>query len=169
MNNTCRIILSTECIFDCEYCCNKIESVQNSFRMSTIRQIVDKNYEVYNLTGGEVALCQDKLTDTINAIKSRTLLNKIYVYTTGWAISDLMKIWGIDGFSIGIHFENPKMSIDACKVLNDYDISNRALILDNWRDWNIKDSIKNEIENLKNRVELQLNDCDNANEDRYII
>ena len=101
-NTKCRVILTTACNYNCEYCCNKNPEIQDKFKMRTLDQIVESNYEVYNITGGEIGLFPKLLNRVICLIPKDS---KIYLHTNGKLATTIHSIFldRISGINIGYH------------------------------------------------------------------
>lgn len=174
----CRVILTTECNLKCPYCCNKIKEVQDSFKMITIDQLLEKEYDCYNITGGEVGLAISKLINICTSIKNYHPLAKTFVYTNGyldkvaefWEMDELFSL--VDGFNVGYH-EGQYM----------WDATRLAIMLNKRKPTrlHINDKVFANLkpnedrcvhEAIKEGVTLvlwKMNECNNQTEDRWII
>jgi MoaA/NifB/PqqE/SkfB family radical SAM enzyme len=169
---TCRVILTTECQFSCSYCCNRLPEVQNKFKMTTVDQLVNMEYDVFNITGGEIGLCTDKVVRIVHQLKDNRPKSKIYLYTNGlisaYSVLGLGDL--INGINIGIHDESDWLLVmeDVAKYINN-GIKVRVHVED--KKWKKVDKYCRKV--LKdNNVEVKLwkrDECDNPNEDWWIV
>lgn len=160
---TARVIITTECNFNCGYCCNKLPSIKRSFKMTTMDEFLEMNYSVVNITGGEPMLCPGKLRKLINGIRCAD----IYLYTNGYG-KHCDKKWiakRVQGINVGAHHDM------------DYALSSAV----HWRQFN--DNVILHIEDDRvtseliekcnlNKIKVKTwtrNNCNKAKEDRWII
>ena len=168
-----RVILTTDCNFNCSYCCNKLPEVQTKFKMTTIRDLVKMPYDVFNLTGGEIGLTTLKLVSAIYGIKLVNPKAEIYLYTNGklrpWDFGQPSRD-AISGINVGFH---PETDIDKIRVrLSDYiyyGLKPRVHIEDTrWE--SIDKEFKIFLE--RNNIPVKLwtrGQCMNDNEDWWIV
>jgi organic radical activating enzyme len=173
MKKECRILITTECNLSCEYCCNKIESEQEKIKMSTLPQILEKNYDVIKITGGEPLLSLGKLWRTIHDIKKLKKIPEIYIYTNMsneriYSNAEyIIKNKLADGFSISSHDSSNTLFIKT--IINKFKSMTKLRI-------SFQDVLKDKVNNHSIKKYLKdipvtywtLNDCDKK-EDRYII
>lgn len=167
--NTCRILIDTKCNLDCHYCCNKIATVQEGIKFSTLKQIIEKDYSVYCISGGEPFLNVRRLSEILQEIIRNTDRDpEIYVYTNGTIPTSEIVLATIAqyivGFSIGYHGEKHDtvvanyMKMRALKPTRV--LVNDELYHQNKKQFDFID--KNDLRLWK------MNECDKS-EDRYII
>lgn len=165
MKKSARILITTECHNNCEYCCNKLPEVQKRIKFTTFDEVVKMDYDIVCITGGEPLLVMDKLLNLAESLYGKN----VYVYTA----IDTERYWRMDysklrrmyrlvhGINYGIH--NAKEI--PLSVLRDT-AGNTALRL------YIQDTKYKSIPKaLKKEFEWKLwkmNDCE-TNEDIYII
>lgn len=162
-----RIIITTECILHCEYCCNKLPEIQNSFKMITLEQFVNMDYDVVNITGGEPMLSPRKVNYLVNKLSLKHKKPLIYLYTTGLVWDDNINYWikNLDGVNIGCH-DNFRFAYEGAKEWKRYVKNIRFHIEEN----KITKIQKELLEkNGLDLVEWKMNECNNTKEDRWII
>jgi len=104
---TLRIILTQECHYYCNYCCNKLPEVQEKIWFKSEKEIADmirsKGYSAICLTGGE-PLLEPQYVGYFSAM-AKDYNMPIYLYTDGLLLSkECIKMF--DGINIGIHKKN---------------------------------------------------------------
>jgi len=162
-----RCILTTQCNLKCDYCCNRIPSIQQSFKFTTMDQFIEisKNYTDINISGGEPMLAPEKLRDLVEHIHHKSDA-RIWLYTNGTICPNIGRIGDLpfDGVNIGIH-------------------DNFGVIKKNVESWNGCANIKvhvqrghltSEIDNFCMYHDIpiklwELDNCNNTQEDRFII
>lgn len=166
---TARILITTECHNDCEYCCNKLPEIKKRIKFTTFDEVIKMDYDVYCITGGEPLLEIQKATRLASRIKWRNAAARLYLYTAippefYWKLSSAEKhdlFYLLDGVNYGVHnvFSNfYTVPRDMRKFVNtrlhiqdiNYKYINRYLKIDfDWKLW-------------------KMNDCE-TDEDIYII
>lgn len=82
IKKTARLITTLRCNYDCNYCCNKKESVKR--QMLPLKDLkILKEFEEVVITGGEPLLNINKTLFIIGNIKTINPTAKIYLYTSG--------------------------------------------------------------------------------------
>lgn len=178
-NNTCRVIITTSCNLKCDYCCNKLPEVQKRFKMSTLDQVINSKYEIFNITGGEPFLTIGKLEKICKELYKRN--KTIYVYSNGLLINNrnirnISKY--IEGITIGVH-KYDKKSIEHYKELQKifkaFDLRFKFLMIEELTKLPYKDVFGRDLDmgcndfGLENVWYLKMNDCMNPKEDWFII
>ncbi|NJK96553.1 MAG: radical SAM protein [Bacteroidales bacterium] len=84
----------------CNYCCNKLDIIQNSFKMVTFDKFIDLStrYTDINISGGEPLLSEIKLYRMLKLLSSK--INK-WLYTNGTLLPNTKL--DVNGVNIGIH------------------------------------------------------------------
>ena len=165
---TARVLITTECNLKCEYCCNKLPEIQESFKMTTMDQFVKMDYDVVNISGGEPMKNVEKIDSLVYALDKADNNATLYLYTNGYESyeGDIHHIASlIDGVNIGCH--------------GDFDKSFLAALT--WAEFcgNVRFHIQEgriaedeKISLLISGIELKewkMNECENTPEDRWII
>ena len=93
-----RLITTLKCHRDCEYCCNKYESIMKDAKVITDLGELH-GYDSVNITGGEPCLYGDTIS-VIDELRKCNPYGKIYLYTSVFNF----KIWSmVDGVTLSIH------------------------------------------------------------------
>lgn len=178
MSKTARVLITSQCVRKCSYCCNKLPEVQETIKFTTMDQFIENahKYDVINITGGEPLLESKKLLDLINKIMKIGYSGKIYLYTTiDYTGNEFISLWEIvknlDGINIGCHDDfNDAFSVAYFyKHIYEYYEKDGSVqfgiqtgrLTEEQRNILIRDGIK-----IKEWV---MNECSNVNEDRFII
>lgn len=162
--DTAKIVISWNCNLKCSYCCNEMDSVRNTFKPITMKEIANSNYKDYELTGGEVFMYPafeyllNVLWDGIP--KGRN----VYVYTNGILLDiprvKMLKKYGVTGINIGYH--QIDLNWTLIKYLNENVLPIRLWVKeDEYEDW---------MDDLGMDIRLwKLGDCDNVTTDRFYL
>lgn len=104
--NDLKIIVGLKCNLNCEYCCNRIKVIRDSFVPVKLDYIRNSNYETYQVTGGE-PLMPENLGKTIITLSAIPNGKPVYLYTNGVYLTILnalaMRVFGVTGINIGVH------------------------------------------------------------------
>lgn len=165
--NTARVIITTECNFKCEYCCNKIPEIQDSFKMGTFDEFVKLDYRDINISGGEPTLVATKLDRLIKQLRRKPTRSNIFLYTNGHEAANAAYKFGsrIDGVNIGCH-DNIPYAVQAAVIWSTQNPNVRFYI----QEGRLTETVKRELQDHGISIkEWKMNDCDNTPEDRWII
>ena len=164
-DKTSRILITTECNLKCSYCCNKLPEVQSTFKMTTIDMFLNMNYDVINISGGEPLLAPNKLNSLLQELHHKGN-NRVYLYTNGVLTEDLhLYARNLDGVNIGCH-GNWDTALEGAIQWRKHIRSVRF----HAQKGKMKDYHKRQL--IKHGVKLNewtMNECNNINEDRYIV
>jgi organic radical activating enzyme len=167
MSKTARVLITSQCVRKCHYCCNKLPEVQETIKFTTMDQFIENahKYDVINITGGEPQLESAKLINLLKALKGKTKAS-LYLYTTLPPTTSYYNFNSIDGINIGCHgnFNEASNAAYEWGVLVGKKVRlhmQQGLITDEQRDILKKDMVE-----LKEWV---MNECSNDNEERFII
>ena len=159
----CRIIMTTQCNLLCEYCCNNIPEVQESFKMTTLHTLLNSGpYDTYKITGGEPLLDVDKLTWICKSIRYTYPKSMVYLYTNGtllWQSNFNFNL--VHGVNVGYHG-------DDSVIHSTIDLSRDLPMTIHVQDIHSK-YVRNIAGDKVPIREWRLNDCDRGNEDRFIL
>jgi len=133
-------------------------------------EMVRMKYDIYNITGGEITLVPEKLYRVCSQIREHNPKAKIYLYTNGYNLSELMEVHEfIDGINFGLHKDFAKMMNMIHYFYND--CTKLSIILSVNEDEYAKNKLVFDNPKYKNmKVKLwKLNECNRTKEDRFII
>lgn len=103
MIDTARIIITTKCNLNCEYCCNNIPEVNRYFKNTKLEDINFDAYKNICITGGEPMLSIDRIFKVLD----KSNCKNVYLYTNGLLLNryaaKILTLKGVTAFNIGIH------------------------------------------------------------------
>jgi len=160
--NTAKVAIGWDCNLNCEYCCNKLPHVRDSFKPITLEELTKTSYKDYEITGGE-PLLKSNFHKTQTAMLVLPPKANKYLYTNGLFLdrntAQALYHFGITGINIGYHRQ--KLNWNLLREIHKYIIPIRL--------WVKVDEIK-EIPSVGLPVYLwRLGDCDEITTDRFYL
>lgn len=164
MPKHCRIVVTDKCNLHCDYCLMLDKEISQSFKTSTIKEIVKQNYDIYLLTGGEPTCDMNTLFQTLSVIEESNPNAEIYIYSNGLASLDYYKSLSgckcLKGLNIGRHNMEMYKYYEAINEI----IPIRIYAL--YYEVNTRLEAFCRTHNIPLHI-LQWKQCKNENEDRY--
>ncbi len=136
-----RLIVTTDCNRDCEYCCNEHQTTKDAMR--ELDRISDLHeYDEIMITGGEPTLLNiGRLTHIMSRCWSLAKDTKFYLWTASfewdWLTPLLDGEW-IEGFTYTLHdnadYADLDMYAELCDTMEGYDVKARLVVSSNIAD-----------------------------------
>lgn len=169
--DTLRILVSWKCNLDCNYCCNKLESVRKEIRKVKLGDIKWADYKVVCITGGEPLLFPDRVIEVCKSVAPGTL---VVLYTNGIGLSSgvakCFEYAGINAVNVGVHPEDgwyPGLDHFIEYIYRSVSVANLKLR------FHVQDRFRENVAQLEAKgIEFRfwkMNDCERENEDRVCV
>jgi molybdenum cofactor biosynthesis enzyme MoaA len=157
--------MTLDCNLQCEYCCNKLETVYSRFIRKSFNEIDFSLYQKVCLTGGEPFINKKVLYAIINNIPRS---KDIYIYTNGLLIiyNDILKLQEVNnlkGVNIGLHsFDQLRLITRMVKYLPVRYLAQQEHV------WEFLQRYPHQL-NQQNLKGYNLNECSRPNEDWVLL